>query len=322
MQQSGPEDMVSRFSLGLYGSLTPRYGPLPKILPNAVSGMDAINRSNHISLVIPAYNEAAVIAQAVQEAEDALAGLFDAFEVLVIDDGSNDKTADIVEELLPVAPHTQLIRHGTNRGYGAALRTGFEAAQFGLVAFTDADCQFDLTDLAPLAHLADECPIIVGYRVDRKDPWRRRFFSWGYNRLARLLLGTQVRDVDCALKVFRWEVLGQLLPESHGFFVNTEMMTRARQLGFLVAEHPVTHRPRASGESKVSLREIPRTAAKLLRYWWSNVAFGPKQLPATPTVFQARVALPSRVGGRVPAPALSPSRAPQVVLPARHREVA
>jgi len=284
--------------------------------------MDAINRSDQISLVIPAYNEAAVIAQAVREAEDTLAGLFDSFEVLVVDDGSSDKTADIVEEMLPIAPHTQLIRHSINRGYGAALRTGFEAAQFGLVAFTDADCQFNLTDLAALAHLADEYTIVVGYRFDRKDPWRRRFFSWGYNRLAQMLLGTQVRDVDCALKVFQWEVLAQLLPESRGFFVNTEMMTRARQLGLPVAERPVTHRPRASGESKVSLREIPRTAAKLLRYWWANVAFGPKPLPATPLVFQTRVALPSGVGGRVPAPAPSPSRAPQVVLPARHREVA
>ena len=93
--------------------------------------------------------------------------------------------------MLPTAPHTRLLRHETNRGYGAALRTGFEAARFDLVAFTDADCQFDLTDLDTLAALAAEYPIVAGYRVDRKDPWRRRFFSWGYNRLARTLLGTR-----------------------------------------------------------------------------------------------------------------------------------
>jgi glycosyltransferase involved in cell wall biosynthesis len=284
--------------------------------------MDATDRRNQISLVIPAYNEAAVIAQAVLEAETALGGLFDTFEIVVVDDGSKDETAHIVEELLPRATHTQLIRHNINRGYGAALRTGFEAARFELVAFTDADCQFDLTDLAALARLADDYPIVAGYRIDRKDTWRRRFFSWGYNRLARTLLGTQVRDVDCALKVFRWEVLAQFLPESQSFFVNTEMMTRARQLGFPVAERPVAHRPRARGESKVSLREIPRTAARLLRFWWANVVLGPKPQPATPAVFQARVALPAEAAERVPIPAPYPSRAHRAVLPGRHREVA
>jgi dolichol-phosphate mannosyltransferase len=258
-----------------------------------------------ISLIIPAYNEAAVIARAVEEAEGALAPRFASFEVLIVDDGSSDDTAAIVERLS--SPHTRLIRQGTNRGYGAALRTGFEAARFPLVAFTDADCQFDLTELGTLAALADDYPIVAGYRVDRKDPWKRRFFSWGYNKLARTLLGTRVRDVDCALKVFRRNVLAKLLPESRGFFVNTEMMTRARQLGFPLIEVPVSHRPRASGRSKVSLREIPRTAVKLLRFWWSNVVFGPRPEPVTPAVFQARVGVPRRL------PAVAPESSRQRV---------
>ncbi len=283
--------------------------------------MDATDR-NQISLVIPAYNEATVISQAVREAETALRGLFDTFEILVVDDGSVDRTANTVEELLPLATHTRLIRHDINKGYGAALRTGFEAARFELIAFTDADCQFDLSDLSLLAGLANDYPVVAGYRVNRKDTWRRRFFSWGYNRLARTLLGTQVRDVDCALKVFRREVLAQLIPESRGFFVNTEMMTRVRQRGFRVAEHPVTHRPRASGESKVSLREIPRTAMRLLRFWWSNVVFGPKLSTTIPSVFQGRVAVPTAVSERIPVPATYPSDDHRVELPARHREVA
>src|SRR5262245_11818250 len=148
-----------------------------------------------ISLVIPAYNEAAVIAQAVTEAETALAGSFADYEVLVIDDGSTDTTALSVRELALRYPHTRLVRHDINKGYGAALRTGFDSARFPLIAFTDADCQFDLTELGLLASLADEYPIVAGYRVDRKDAWKRRFFSWGYNRLARTLLGTRLRDV-------------------------------------------------------------------------------------------------------------------------------
>jgi dolichol-phosphate mannosyltransferase len=284
--------------------------------------MDAIFRNESLSLVLPAYNEAAVIRQAVTEAEAALAERFAQFEILVVDDGSADATAAIVEEMLPTSPHVRLLRHGVNRGYGAALRTGFEAARFPLVAFTDADCQFDLTELGTLAALAEEYPIVAGYRVDRKDPWKRRFFSWGYNRMARALLGTRVRDVDCALKVFRRSVLAKLLPESRGFFVNTEMMTRARQQRLPLIEVPVTHRPRASGESKVSLREIPRTAARLLRFWWSNVAFGPKPVPAAPTVLQSRVTVPGAARGRVPDPLPSSEYVPQAGPHEPHREAA
>src|SRR5579872_24412 len=96
------------------------------------AGMDATDRDKQISLVIPAYNEAVVIEQAVREAETALNGLFETFEILVVDDGSKDQTARIVEELLPFTPHTRLIKHNINKGYGAALRTGFEAARYDL----------------------------------------------------------------------------------------------------------------------------------------------------------------------------------------------
>jgi dolichol-phosphate mannosyltransferase len=282
--------------------------------------MEATARTG-LSLVIPAYNEAAVIARAVAEAEAALARVFDRFEILVIDDGSADATATEVRSARQCAPHTRLIRHETNRGYGAALRTGFEAARGELVAFTDADCQFDLTELARLAALAADVPVVVGYRVRRQDPFRRRFLSWGYNRLARLLLGTGVRDVDCALKVFRRDALAGLLPEARGFFVNTEMLTRARRLGLEVAEVPVTHRPRAGGVSKVSFREVPRTAHTLLAFWWREVVLGASPA-ATTAVLQRRLAVPLATGGsaRVPAPSSSPD--PRAVPPARRRAAA
>lgn len=263
-----------------------------------------------ISLVLPAFNEAAVIARAVAEAECALAPHFERFEILVVDDGSTDTTASEVRRVLPDAPHTRLLRHETNRGYGAALRTGFEAARFELVAFTDADCQFDLSELAALARRAGEVPVVVGRRVDRKDPLRRKFLSWGYNVMARTLLGTRVRDVDCALKVFRRDALAGLMPASRGFFVNTEMMTLARKLGLAVAEVPVTHRPRAGGVSKVSLREVPRTARTLLTFWWREVVRG-----VTPAV-------PPTVLGPVRAPAPSSPRVPQAAPPARRRAAA
>lgn len=237
-----------------------------------------------LSLVIPAYNEAAGIRLALEEAERELARLSAprGYEILVVDDGSCDGTAEVVQEVLQAHPRVRLLRHASNRGYGAALRTGFEAARGDLVAFTDADCQFDLHDLEKLVAQAASAPIVAGYRVHRQDSRRRRFLSWGYNALVRTLLGTGVRDCDCALKVFHRSILQQLLPESPGFFVNTEMLTRARQAGLAVQEVGVRHRPRRRGVSKVSLADIPRTLATLVPFWWSRVLF-PAAPPAEPT---------------------------------------
>jgi dolichol-phosphate mannosyltransferase len=232
-----------------------------------------IPRKRSFSLVMPAYNEASGIRHAIEEANSALATLFQEYEIIVVDDGSSDETSIEVIYAAKDFSRLRLLRHPDNRGYGAALRTGFEAAQFDWVAFTDADCQLDLVDLGSLMPLTDSNPVVVGYRMDRKDSARRRFFSWGYNLLARSLLGTGVRDCDCALKVFRKDVVESLLPEDKGFFVNTEMMARARQMGYAIAEVGVRHRPRLRGASKVSMLDIPRTLKVLLPFWWTQAMF-------------------------------------------------
>lgn len=233
--------------------------------------------STSLSLVMPAYNEEAGIVDALADAHESLAGLGYEFEILVIDDGSRDSTAALVQEFAETRPEIRLIRHGINKGYGAALRTGFESATFDLVAFTDADAQFYLEDLEDLVVLTRECPIAVGYRANRQDAWRRKFFSKGYNRLVRFFLNTGVRDCDCALKVFRRDALAHVLPDSRGFFVNAEMLFKARRLNMEIAEVPVRHRARRLGQSTVSLGEIPKTFRTLLRFWWKNVVTGSKQ---------------------------------------------
>lgn len=238
-------------------------------------------QTTRLSLVMPAFNEEAGIVESVAEAHESLAGLGYQFEILVIDDGSEDRTAELVAALREARPEVRLIRHYTNRGYGAALRTGFEAARYDLVAFTDADAQFFLEDLEDLVVLTRECHVAVGHRANRQDPWRRKFFSRVYNQLVRWFLDTGVRDCDCALKVFRRESLGQILPESRGFFVNAEMLFKARRLKWEIAEVPVRHRPRRHGQSTVSLREIPKTLRTLLTFWWKNVVVG-VTTPATP----------------------------------------
>ena len=147
------------------------------------------SRGRSLSLILPAYNEEAGIRQAIVEADEALARLTGDYEILVVDDGSSDATARLVVEAVQERPRVRLLRHVTNQGYGAALRTGFEAARCDHVAFTDADCQFHLDDLSALTRLVERHEVVVGYRVDRQDPWRRRFFSWGYNVLVRRASG-------------------------------------------------------------------------------------------------------------------------------------
>jgi 4-amino-4-deoxy-L-arabinose transferase-like glycosyltransferase len=226
-----------------------------------------------ISLVLPAFNEQAVIEQAVTEAVTALSQITDDFEVLVVDDGSIDATAEIVTRAAERFPQVRLLRQEKNLGYGAALRRGFSETTKELVGFTDADCQFDLTELDRLVFLARDYQIVCGYRIDRKDSWLRCTYSAGYNMLVRALLGTQVRDCDCALKLFHREALEKLPITGDGFLVNGEMLATARQQGISLVEVGVSHRPRAAGESKVSILHIPVVFAALIRFWWNRVMF-------------------------------------------------
>jgi 4-amino-4-deoxy-L-arabinose transferase-like glycosyltransferase len=226
-----------------------------------------------ISLVLPAYNEQAVIEQAVTEAVTALAQIADDFEVLVVDDGSTDATTEIVERAAKRFPEVRLLMQESNLGYGAALRRGFSEATKELVGFTDADCQFDLTELDRLVFLARDYQIVCGYRIDRKDSWLRRTYSAGYNMLVRALLGTRVRDCDCALKLFHRDALQKLPITGDGFLVNGEMLAMARQQEISLVEVGVSHRPRAAGESKVSILHIPVVFAGLVRFWWNRVMF-------------------------------------------------
>jgi dolichol-phosphate mannosyltransferase len=222
---------------------------------------------HQLSLIMPAFNEEAGIQTALEEAYEALAQIDCEFEIIVVDDGSTDRTSERVLEIACLRPTVILVRHLKNRGYGTALRTGFDTARHPLIAFTDADGQFHIEDIELLLNQIQNAPIAVGFRVDRKDPWLRRFLSHGYNSLVRTLLGTGVRDCDCALKVFRREVLARILPESAGFFVNAEMLCRARRQGLNIAEIGVRHRFRRHGSSKVSPWAVPETLGQLIPFW-------------------------------------------------------
>ena len=232
-----------------------------------------VKRAASISLILPAWNEADVIANAIAEADTALAMVTADYEIIVVDDGSTDNTALIVEELAVTNERIRLVQHSPNQGYGAAIRSGFAAAANELIVFTDADCQFDLTELDRFVLLSDRYDVVCGYRIDRQDTPLRCLYSKVYNLMVRALLSTGVRDVDCALKMFHRDVAKQLKITGNGFLVNSEMLTQANRLGCTVVEVGVTHRPRTLGTSTVSVKHIPKVLTGLVRYWWNEVQF-------------------------------------------------
>lgn len=200
--------------------------------------------SCELSLVFPAHDEQDNIAQTAERARRTLARLGLSGEVIVVDDGSTDETAAIAASI----PGVRLIRHGRNRGYGAALRTGFEAARGERVFFTDADLQFDLAELAALLGPAATADIVIGYRNPRQDPLHRRVNARAWGALVGHLFDLGVRDVNCAFKLIHRRVFEAVSLRSEGAFINTELLARARAAGFSIREVPVRHYARAHGQ--------------------------------------------------------------------------
>jgi glycosyltransferase involved in cell wall biosynthesis len=221
-----------------------------------------------LSLVLPAFNEDGNIARAVRDAAAAAAPLVGDYEVVVVDDGSRDRTAAVLEGLAAeLGSRLFVVRHERNRGYGAALRSGFAATRGELVFYTDSDNQFDLTELRGFLPLMAECDAVLGYRVDRQDPWTRRAASGFFNRLSSIAFGMSVRDLNCSFKLFRGDLLRSLPLESDDFFIDTELVARMHRGSWRLVQRGVRHFPRTAGRSTVRARDVPRTLAAIARFW-------------------------------------------------------
>jgi glycosyltransferase involved in cell wall biosynthesis len=221
-----------------------------------------------LSVVLPAYNEEDNIEAAVGRALDVLPALAEEFEVIVVDDGSRDRTAELAHVfVVEHYPRVRLLRHIENKGYGAAIRAGFTRARHELVFYTDSDNQFDIAELEFALPMMSDHDVVVGFRVYRYDSPIRGLASFGYNRLVRLLFRVKVHDVDCAFKIFRREVLDKITIECTDFFVDTELVAKARKWNFRIAEKGVRHYPRAAGETTVQPSDIPRTLRTIGHMW-------------------------------------------------------
>ena len=218
------------------------------LLTPAAPDAPATLRLPGLSIVLPCYDEAENVAAAVLEARRAGVRFAREHEVIVVDDGSRDGTGDLADALAAADPHVRVVHHPENRGYGAALRSGFAASTAPWVLLTDGDRQFDLYDLAEMLPRAAAHDMVTGYRIARADPWHRRAAAHAWNVLVDRSFGVGVRDVDCAFKLMRGDALRALPLSSDGAMISTELLVRARMAGWRIAEVGVHHLPRAAGE--------------------------------------------------------------------------
>ncbi|MCA9954188.1 MAG: glycosyltransferase family 2 protein [Anaerolineales bacterium] len=223
-----------------------------------------------LTVSMPAFNEAENIPGMVADVLRVLPILTDDFEIIVVDDGSRDDTAVVTQQLAAQHPQLRLVQHEVNKGYGTAVLTGLTHASKELVFFTDADRQFDLSEIEKLLAKIETADLVVGYRAPRRDPFMRRLNGKGWSWLVTLLFGYTARDIDCAFKLMRRTVIEQLQDEitSGGATFSAEFLVRAKQAGFKIAEVPIAgHRPRVAGSpTGANLRVIVRAFKELVQF--------------------------------------------------------
>jgi glycosyltransferase involved in cell wall biosynthesis len=213
-------------------------------------------------IVLPCHNEAPNLQAVVRMASEAGRNWACEHEVIVVDDGSTDRTLALATTLAAQDPSVRVVVHPVNRGYGAALRSGIQAAGMPWILLTDADLQFDLSQLGRFAELSDEHDAIVGYRLERKDPWGRIAAAAVWNRLVHAVFGLPLRDVDCAFKLIRRKFLYALELESDGAMISTELLVGLLRRDARIVELPVEHLPRTAGRQSGT---NPRVVARALR---------------------------------------------------------
>jgi glycosyltransferase involved in cell wall biosynthesis len=221
-----------------------------------------------LSLAMPAHNEAENIIDVLEEAVSVLESIEPDYEIVVVDDGSRDNTANLVHEFAETHDRVRLVRHPVNQGYGAAVWTGLTSSTGEKRFFTDSDAQFKLDELRLLLAQMPPADFVAGYRRVRQDPLMRKLNGWGWTSLVNLLFAYAARDVDCAFKLMRREVVESLPVQSRGATFSAELLVRARRAGFVFREVGVSHLPRTKGSpSGAKLQVILRAFKELLALW-------------------------------------------------------
>jgi glycosyltransferase involved in cell wall biosynthesis len=202
-----------------------------------------------LSVVMPAHNEEVAIADTVCSVLNAVSAWTEDFEVIIVNDGSQDHTGDILDEIAMRDSRVRVIHHEKNRGYGAALVSGFEAISKELVFFMDSDGQFDIAELERFFPLAERYDAVLGYRVNRQDTWVRKLNAWGWKWLVYLVFKLKVRDIDCAFKLYPGKFFHEHHLETRGAMINTEILYKFKRAGYTYTQVGVRHLPRRGGRA-------------------------------------------------------------------------
>jgi len=236
-----------------------------------------------ISAFFPAYNDVGSIGKIVHTMAWLLPKLTKDYEIVIVDDGSRDGTGDLLRMLAREYPFLKVIHHGVNRGYGAALITGFANCSKDLVFYTDGDGQYDVEELPLLLRaLTDGVDLVNGYKISRADPKHRIIAGRIYRLLMRLLFRLKVRDVDCDFRLFRRSLLAQIQLTCDSGVICVEMMRRFQSRGCRIVEVPVHHYHRSHGSSQFfRFRHLRRVFVQLFVAWWKLVISRERE-PAAP----------------------------------------
>jgi len=226
-----------------------------------------------LSIFFPAYNDAGTIASLVLVAHMTARELTDDHEVIVVEDGSPDHTGALLDEMARHFPWLRVVHHGTNRGYGGALRSGFAAASKELVFYTDGDAQYDPREMRRLWEVfSPEVDFVNGYKITRHDPLHRKVIGRLYHWFVKLAFGLRLRDVDCDFRLLRRGIFDKVRLTRSSGVICVELMKKVQDHGYRIAEVPVHHFHRSYGKSQFfNFPRVGRTLADLGRLWWELV---------------------------------------------------
>jgi len=241
-----------------------------------VRGAAVSSAVGSVSAFFPCFNDALTIGALVESVDRTLAELGIDHEVIVVDDGSSDDSAATLDRLRASVPALRVVRHDHNRGYGAALRSGFAAATREWVFYTDGDGQYDPTEVRSLlARAGPDVDVVQGWKIERHDPMARRIVGRVYHHAVKRLFGLGVRDTDCDFRLIRRSLLERAHLRHSSGVICVEMLRKFRDAGARIAEVPVHHYPRPHGRSQFfRFARVTRSLVDVARLWVSMVVLG------------------------------------------------
>ena len=200
-----------------------------------------------LTIFFPCYNEEQNVERVTCEAIAAAGQVSDDYEIIIVNDGSKDRTADVADKLAEAHPQVRAIHHEVNKGYGAALQTGFKNASKELVFYTDGDGQFKIEEIKALLPHIEKYDIVSGYRISRRDPLHRRINAFMWGTLVNMLFKLNISDVDSAFKLYRRKIFDDITLTAQGALIDTEILAKAKSKGYTITEVGVNHYPRTAG---------------------------------------------------------------------------